>query len=88
LRVLDLSSCAIGPQAAAELGAALGSCCNNLAVLRLGQNELGADGAAALCGGLAGGCCCGLEVLDLSGNKLKGRCLAAGWCFDCAMHHS
>jgi Ran GTPase-activating protein (RanGAP) involved in mRNA processing and transport len=72
LRVLDLSSCALGAEAAAALGAALGRCCSQLAVLNLGQCELGADGAAGLCGGLAGGCC-RLESLDLSGNKIKGE---------------
>lgn len=74
LRVLDLSSCSLGPDAAAQLGTALGARCSKLAVLRLGQTELGPEGAAGLCAGLAaGGCCCRLELLDLSGNKLKGE---------------
>ena len=43
LRVLDLSGCTLGPDAAsaaAQLGAALGACCSKLAVLKLGQTEL------------------------------------------------
>uniref|UniRef100_A0A383WDF2 Uncharacterized protein n=1 Tax=Tetradesmus obliquus TaxID=3088 RepID=A0A383WDF2_TETOB len=73
LRVLDLSGCTLGPDAATQLGTALGARCSKLAVLRLGNTELGAQGAAGLCAGLAaGGCCCRLELLDLSGNKLKG----------------
>jgi Ran GTPase-activating protein (RanGAP) involved in mRNA processing and transport len=69
---LVLSSCAVGAEAAAALGAALGRCCSQLAVLNLAQCELGADGSAGLCAGLAGGCC-RLESLDLSGNKIKGE---------------
>jgi Ran GTPase-activating protein (RanGAP) involved in mRNA processing and transport len=72
LRVLDLSSCTLGAEAAAGLGVALGRCCRQLAVLVLGQCELGPDGAGGLCAGLAGGCC-RLQSLDLSGNKVKGE---------------
>jgi Ran GTPase-activating protein (RanGAP) involved in mRNA processing and transport len=75
LRVIDVSSCALGAEAAAALGAALGSSCSQLAVLIAGQCELGPEGAAGLCAGLAGGCC-RLESLDLSGNKLKGELCA------------
>jgi hypothetical protein len=67
LAVLRLGSSALGPEAAADLGAALPRA-RALTELSLPSNSIGPTGAAALATGAAR--CATLEVLDFSSNEL------------------